>query len=670
MNKQTYQILFCRRLFGRRQVVYKQPFQLYGCFSKNHFSSSFKIGGLIHLVLFLLFSSVQFRLSAQEAKSLYEEEYCTFLSDFKFLIEKDKSLAINDIIDLKPKLQSNNPDELRISPDYAVWLNIEIPQSIDTSGQYFLAIGEFDEITFYFPTKHYGLKEVKNGKLIRPSERAIDKIPIAFPVDGSLAGQSCWAKIVHYNPLDKQLIQPCLLSDNNFNLLATKTNQSKILNSIVIGVLGGLLFAFLIYPITFYFFNKRVYFVYYSVYIILNVILLIFTSEKCGYLDLFFSNYPELIINLEPTLYSFSAIFYFLFLRSFILSINKSKAIDLALKILVVYETFIWLLDTGFKVYLNEMNLAYKVLGWFMIPILFLLFYVIYKLFLSRVKVLTFFAIGMSVVTLGLILSSAFFAHNTAFSLGSIFNNFHIFYHLGIVVELFFFSLALSQANQDYRNRQLTNELSLKSQITDLEKKALQAQMNPHFIFNCLASIQLLIFEKDADNAMRYLVCFSKLVRGTLDASVAGEVNLQEEMELLKNYLELEKLRFGDAFDYEIKVDTGLGFSNIVFSPMLLQPYVENAVVHGMQQKEKGGMVIISFDKKGKSIFATITDNGPGITQTSKLNTNHKSVGMSITRRRLELMHQVLGEDGLVQAEEVFDEKGEVAGTRVQVRLK
>ena len=221
-----------------------------------------------------------------------------------------------------------------------------------------------------------------------------------------------------------------------------------------------------------------------------------------------------------------------------------------------------------------------------------------------------------------------------------------------------------------YRTGILKKEIALQSQVTDLEKKALQAQMNPHFIFNCLTSIQKLIFEKDANNAMRYLVRFSKLVRGMLDASVAGEVNLQEEIGLLKNYLELEKLRFGDAFGYEIKIDPGLGFSNITFSPMLLQPYVENAVVHGMQQKEKGGMVIILFDKKDESIFATITDNGPGITQTSKLNTNHKSVGMSITRRRLELMHQVLGEDGLVQADEVFDEKGLVAGTRVQVRLK
>ena len=221
-----------------------------------------------------------------------------------------------------------------------------------------------------------------------------------------------------------------------------------------------------------------------------------------------------------------------------------------------------------------------------------------------------------------------------------------------------------------YRTGILKNEIAFKEQVTDLEKKALQAQMNPHFIFNCLTSIQKLILEKDAENAMRYLNRFSKLVRGTLNASVAGEITLQEEIELLHNYLELEKLRFKDAFEYEVSVHPSLDVFDIAFSPMLLQPYVENAIVHGMRDKDGDGKVEVSFHPLGEQVVAIIADNGPGIALSSKLNPDHKSVGMTLTKRRLELMHNDRSNEGLVQVFEIEDGKGGVLGTRVRVQLR
>ena len=216
----------------------------------------------------------------------------------------------------------------------------------------------------------------------------------------------------------------------------------------------------------------------------------------------------------------------------------------------------------------------------------------------------------------------------------------------------------------------LKKELAFKEQVLDLEKKALQAQMNPHFIFNCLNSIQKLILDKDAAQAMRYLSRFGKLVRSTLNASLAGEVTLQEEVEMLENYLEMEKLRFKEVFNYQLTVHPSLDVFDIAFPPILLQPYVENAILHGMKAKEKGGKVAIDFHPLGKQVVVTITDNGPGIRQSAKQPLDHKSVGMTLTQRRLELLHNSPDKEGLVQVFEIKDEKGEVLGTKVQVRLR
>ncbi len=219
-----------------------------------------------------------------------------------------------------------------------------------------------------------------------------------------------------------------------------------------------------------------------------------------------------------------------------------------------------------------------------------------------------------------------------------------------------------------YRTGIIKKEFDLQKQLSDMEKKALQAQMNPHFIFNCLNSIRRLIMEENNENAVTYLTHFSRLVRSALKASPAGHISLEEEINMLKNYLELEKLRFKDAFDYAIEVDDSIDLFEVVLPPMLIQPYVENAVIHGMEAKESDGRIGISFHMEGSYLLVTITDNGPGIRRTRQKHTLHKSVGMSLTRRRLELLN-IQSSGDLVKITDVQRDNGEVQGTKVEVRI-
>ncbi|MBL0112720.1 MAG: histidine kinase [Saprospiraceae bacterium] len=151
-----------------------------------------------------------------------------------------------------------------------------------------------------------------------------------------------------------------------------------------------------------------------------------------------------------------------------------------------------------------------------------------------------------------------------------------------------------------YRDRLIQGHKAaeVRNKIRDLEAEALRAQMNPHFIFNCLNSIQLFINEHDSTSASKYLSDFTRLVRLALHGSVDGRHSLQDEIDMLENYLGLERLRFGEKFTFKIEIDPEFDKDNIFFPPLLIQPFVENALVHGISNKMKGGKINISFIQK------------------------------------------------------------------------
>ncbi|MBK8562469.1 MAG: histidine kinase [Saprospiraceae bacterium] len=214
------------------------------------------------------------------------------------------------------------------------------------------------------------------------------------------------------------------------------------------------------------------------------------------------------------------------------------------------------------------------------------------------------------------------------------------------------------------RTRQLKREHELQRQMIELERSALQAQMNPHFIFNCLGAIQNFILQNESEQAIEYLGSFAQLVRGVLNASVTGKVTLKEELSLLEGYLLLEQLRFNHRFEYEVKVAEGMSDTEITIPPLLIQPYIENAVLHGMTGKKNGGKVEVCFQPQGEYLNVVVRDNGHAGMGTGQPKT-HKSVGMSITRRRLEL----LGSGGNVEVKTLKDKEGNIIGTEVTIAI-
>jgi anti-sigma regulatory factor (Ser/Thr protein kinase) len=207
-----------------------------------------------------------------------------------------------------------------------------------------------------------------------------------------------------------------------------------------------------------------------------------------------------------------------------------------------------------------------------------------------------------------------------------------------------------------------------------LEQQALKAQMNPHFIFNCLNSIQQYVIEKDVEGANRFITGFAALIRQTLDNSGKAFITVAEEESFLRTYLELEKSRFEDKFDYEITIAPEIRKDLVSMPPLLLQPYVENCIRHGIMHKKTGiGMVTIRFGVLEDYLVCEVIDNGIGREKAAEYKRNsfvtHQSKGTSLTGQRINLMNKKSQSDILLDISDIFDKDGNIAGTKVTVRV-
>jgi LytS/YehU family sensor histidine kinase len=195
------------------------------------------------------------------------------------------------------------------------------------------------------------------------------------------------------------------------------------------------------------------------------------------------------------------------------------------------------------------------------------------------------------------------------------------------------------------RTTQIRKDVQTKLDMAELEMQALQSQMNPHFFFNVMNSLQRYILERDTDKGLGLLGNINSMVRQTFTLASKKVISIQEEVTYLDSYLKLEQVRSGNKFQYEISVDPSLNQNEPIIPPMLIQPMVENAVKHGLMPLDgNDGLLQISFTHHEKhSLCCTITDNGIGIQNSlnSKRDTSTRlSKALNITQRRIELLRR------------------------------
>ncbi|MBL0074255.1 MAG: histidine kinase [Bacteroidetes bacterium] len=213
---------------------------------------------------------------------------------------------------------------------------------------------------------------------------------------------------------------------------------------------------------------------------------------------------------------------------------------------------------------------------------------------------------------------------------------------------------------------------SFNKQLAETEMRALRAQMNPHFIFNCLNSINRYIIKNDQKTASLYLTKFARLIRLILDNSEQHVVALSQEMEALKLYIDIEALRFDHRFSYEIDVEKDVNTDSVYVPSMIIQPFVENAIWHGLLHKETPGKLIIRLKREPEMLIVEVEDDGVGREKAkemkSKSATTRKSLGLKITSDRLKMLHSNTIAEGVIEYIDLYNKNG-ASGTLVRIKI-
>jgi len=221
-------------------------------------------------------------------------------------------------------------------------------------------------------------------------------------------------------------------------------------------------------------------------------------------------------------------------------------------------------------------------------------------------------------------------------------------------------AIALKQAEDERR-------------IASLEMMSLRSQMNPHFIFNCLNSINRFVLRNDTEAASGYLTKFSKLMRMVLENSKQVLIPLEEEVKCLELYIQMEQFRCKNSFTYYVKYHDGVNTEEAMIPPLLLQPFVENAIWHGVNPKESDGRIGIEFFQTEETLYCVIKDNGIGRRKASELRSqlseHHKSMGLQITKERLAILGEDDSKGSPVEIEDLYDDEGDASGTKVTIRI-
>lgn len=436
-----------------------------------------------------------------------------------------------------------------------------------------------------------------------------------------------------------------------------KTND--FFNQFVYYFFAGLCFIMWFSTLSFFLLLRSREYLHYSIYIVVTFIYL--CGKKFGIYHLFFSS--DYVIHwLSQSFLILANLSYVLFASSFLRTKKDYPFIHTLLKIIAFLNIVTLVLISIYYATNNVVEVISLIMYSFQITCAIALFTILYLLFTSKTLLGRIIAFASLAYALGPLVRIYLVKPNDGLYLDGIF-----FLIIGVSFEMVIFAFGLN-----YKfHLELRENFQLQQEAFINKTKALRAQINPHFIFNSLSSIKHLVLQKDNKNAVKYLSKFGRLSRNILESSIGTNATLSEEVKMLEDYLELESLRFDNAFSYSIKVDDTLNTSIIELPSMILQPFVENAIVHGLLPKEGTDKKLsINFMLDGNELVSVVEDNGVGRKQAIQrkhiYQKEKKSRGLEITKLRLE---SIVNDQDYLQIIDKVDNNNAPLGTKVVIKI-
>ncbi len=612
----------------------------------------------LHYILLLLLCTIWLIspvvTSAQVNAS---ENRITVIPDI-FLTTED-TLSIDDVLEMEQGLSFRPAIEFgRSHPDHIYWMKIDLSEHkalLGTEAEWVLAPGSYEDATLFRETAA-GIVPLKFGYLapMAGQKRTLIDSNVPFKVSELIDGRYIYLRLRRLTALRDIGTQRATITRKS----VVEANHGEIFLNLLKGripalVFAGLVIIVLLFSLSAFIIQKRKEYLFYSFY--LFALLVYFARRPFGLDDSLFGQIPLVEYMIHQEFQVLINLCYTLFAKHFLSTQRDYPALDKVINGVVITLGIFILVDT-LLIYSYEFGLHLLMMDiqrYFMAT--FGILGAIYLLVKRKSNLVFFIVIGSFSYTIGA-LATLFLVDNNYMLLGG-------------SIEIFVFTLGLG-----YKSRGiLMDNARIQQEVLQVEMRALRAQMNPHFIFNSLGSIQHLIRRDQKPEALQYLSKFSQLLRQILDSSNHSSVSLKEEIELLENYIELESLRFDGRFTYELRVDESLDVYNLEIPILLIQPHVENAILHGLLPKKGEARLEVNFEDYGNQIRCTVQDNGIGRQKSSELKSargvTHQSRGLSIVAERVSNLHDKEGDQQLIQITDIANEQNEAAGTRVSILI-
>ncbi len=569
-----------------------------------------------------------------------------------FFKDTDNKIRIDDVLKGDVKFNPQTDDSVD-DLDATYWIRLDFKDELDTlmtQKLWHLRTSVLSEATMYYwhensvQQKSFGQfnNKEKKGSLIYYNGAS-------FEIGDLIQNRYLYIKAKMYFPFSRTIKFRYLSNESNrfYTQYYTQQDINKITPShYYFGACSIIFLTFLVI----YMNIKKLEFLFYALYVLFSLIYL--SSYSMPALHYFFASKATFwIIVVSQILIN---LFYLIFSKFYL---NTPKHYPLLNNIIniVIGILLVFIMLHAFTYYNSFYKLQENILNFQRgLMTLFGVFSMLYLLSKPKDMLVIFIVVGSFIYMTG--------------ALGYLFIGKKIYMMVGSIVEILIFSLGLAyKIKLDYEDR-----LNLQKEVSAKEISAKRAQMNPHFIFNSLNSIQHLILQNNKESALKYLSKFSKLTRNVLESSHLTTVTLDEEISVIKSYLELESLRFDNSFNYSIVIDDNLDVANIEIPLMLLQPFVENALIHGLIGKKEGEKNLsIRFLKADNHCTIVIEDNGIGRhSKKAKHKRNgKKSRGMEITEKRLRMLNSEEQINNSVEIIDKYDSNGQPSGTKVIVRI-
>ena len=606
-------------------------------------------------ILFTLISlSVNTKINAQQLTNTKEA--------LSFMVYKttDATLTIQDVKNNSDNFKTPDSFKEKTKGNEIYWIRLDFKNlSPSNDTHLFLKHNNFDYGQLYVSDN-----SVSNIGLLNKNSRS-NKIAhnyyyseVKIPLKPALNKGFLYLKI-------KRLTFNESISNWSFSVSSAsydnKFSENDLQSIIPYYIFAGICILAWFWSISFFFMLKKIEFFYYSTYVL---ILFIYScGDKLGIYQFIFDNNYSLqywcsqsVVFLANLAYAFYIIKY-LHTKSNYPVFHKILKGVIVFNILTLIALLIFHLTDNYNGYIYVNNYLIYIYYIATLPLL------AYLVYIAKSALAYFVAFATLSLCLSALARMIFAQTDDGLYLDSFY-----FIIIGCSIEIIIFAFGLNYKAR----RELLENFMLKEKAYISKTKELRAQINPHFIFNSLSSIQYLITNNNKASALKYLSKFSRLTRNVLESSIEPEILLVEEIKMLNDYLELESLRFKNTFKYTITVSPDVNPNSIEIPILIIQPFVENAILHGLLNKKNAEKILaIHFKKESEFLICEIDDNGIGRDAAEKTTRifKKKSRGLQVTKERLEMFNKLNDNTNNISIIDKTDKEGRSLGTKVIIKI-